>query len=87
MTDGTLQGRAAWHKEPHQLERGEWTWWDDGYFARCPDGGVANLKSHKCIIEADGSLTVSPSILITGGSEHSRTQWHGFLEKGVWRNA
>ena len=77
------QGTAALGKEPHQLEPGEWTWWDGHYVAHCPGPWdlLANLSAHTCTLEANGMLTVSPSILCSNGRE----SWHGFLEKGVWR--
>lgn len=39
--------------------------------------------------EAEGNVTVSPSILtwIEIGEDRQRTEWHGFLEHGVWREA
>lgn len=40
-----------------------------------------NLAAHTVVEHEDGTITVSPSILI-------RTHlgsWHGFLERGVWR--
>lgn len=39
------------------------------------------MKAHKVTEHDDGTITVSPSILITS---HTGT-WHGFLERGVWR--
>lgn len=41
----------------------------------------ANLSKHNVIEHEDGTITVSPSILITGFDG----QWHGYLEKGIWR--
>ena len=45
------------------------------------DDLVGNLASHKIIEHEDGTITVSPSILI-GDRKNS---WHGYLENGVWR--
>ena len=44
-------------------------------------GDGSGVKGHKVVEHEDGSITVSPSILINryDGS------WHGFLECGVWR--
>jgi hypothetical protein len=42
---------------------------------------VADLTRHEVVEHEDGSLTVAPSILIT---RHDG-QWHGFLERGLWR--
>ena len=44
--------------------------------------GVANLDSHDVTEHEDGTITVAPSILITGRGDYG---WHGYLEKGVWR--
>ncbi len=47
-------------------------------FQGCLGDGV---RAHKVIEHSDGTITVSPSILI---SRHDGT-WHGFLEDGIWR--
>jgi hypothetical protein len=39
-----------------------------------------NLSNHGVIEHDDGTITVSPSILIT---RHDG-QWHGYLVRGVW---
>ena len=43
--------------------------------------GLGNLAAHQVEEHEDGTITVSPSILVTG---HDMT-WHGYLERGVWR--
>lgn len=43
---------------------------------------IGNLSRHEVTEHEDGSITVSPSILIGDMSRHS---WHGYLERGVWR--
>lgn len=54
----------------------------NGDWFGCPQEGFhANLSGHDVIEHEDGTITVSPSILVTGFDE----QWHGYLEKGVWR--
>lgn len=51
-----------------------------------PDAGVRHITNspgrHTFTEEEDGTLTVSPSILAVrpGGGG-----WHGYLERGVWR--
>lgn len=47
-----------------------------------PNGHGCNLTNHKVIEHEDGTITVSPSILI---SDNAGPLWHGFLERGVWR--
>lgn len=51
-----------------------------------PDGVHCHIDStkHSVIEHEDGTITVSPSILRQGGSP-DYPSWHGFLERGVWR--
>lgn len=45
------------------------------------------LSQHEVVEHEDGTITVSPSILIHypwGGLPHE-INWHGYLERGVWR--
>lgn len=44
--------------------------------------GVSNLNSHEVVEHNDGTITVSPSIRVTG---HHSQEWHGTLEKGIWK--
>lgn len=50
------------------------------WFACTPSGALGNLANHTVTEHEDGTITVSPSILVTGA-----VSWHGFLERGVWR--
>jgi hypothetical protein len=59
---------------------GEW-------MANAPGGGLGNLSAHEVTEHEDGTISVSPSILITGADENGPTRWHGFLERGIWRTA
>jgi hypothetical protein len=54
------------------------------WFCHVPAGGfhVGGLGKHAVTEHEDGTITVSPSILITG---HHGKQWHGYLERGIWR--
>jgi len=53
-----------------------------------PNGHAGNLKAHEVIEHEDGTITVSPSILISRGGHGSgkpvEELWHGFLRRGVW---
>lgn len=51
------------------------------WFARPPGSHAGNLSSHQVTEHEDGTITVTPSILIT----NSDGEWHGYLEGGVWR--
>jgi hypothetical protein len=51
-----------------------------------PNGmhGTISNKIHNITEHADGTITVSPSILLEAGDpKHS---WHGYLENGIWRS-
>ena len=43
-----------------------------------------DLINHKVTEHEDGTITVSPSILIQTGPNMA-WKWHGYLERGVWR--
>lgn len=51
------------------------------WMARPPKGHTGDLNNHEVIEHDDGTITVTPSILIIAG----RDTWHGYLEKGNWR--
>lgn len=56
-------------------------WW----IVRAPNGAECSLDPgvHKLAEHEDGTLTVGASILIEFGPVH----FHGYLERGVWRDA
>lgn len=48
-----------------------------------PGGRIqGNLSGHEVTEHEDGTITVSPSILVEGGEQ--RVRRHGFLKRGVW---
>jgi hypothetical protein len=67
------------------FEPGEYGKLSDGTWHCCPPGTdlLGNLSGHQVVEHEDGTITVSPSILITLAYKHQR--WHGYLERGVWR--
>lgn len=71
-TDGTL-----WLEEgDYGLDsRGHW-------MARPPGNHSGDLSQHTVEEHDDGTITVTPSILINDG----RNQWHGHLIRGVWED-
>jgi len=56
-------------------ERGVWV-------ICCPNGLHGSLANHTVNEHVDGTITVSPSILVTA---HDGQSYHGCLERGVWR--
>ena len=59
------------------LVDGEWEW-----RCRTPSGYGGRLSQHDVVEHEDGTITVSPSILVEYPPEGN---WHGYLECGVWR--
>ena len=64
---------------------------DGKWYARPPSAPDEHftgcLSGHDVVEHEDGTITVSPSILITGHEGDCEAKWHGFLERGVWRLA
>ena len=87
-----MRGRRVYDLEPHEYEPGDYGRWHDMWFCRAPANEesehrrfTGNLSKHQVVEHEDGTITVSPSILVSyrwGGVEYS---WHGYLEAGVWR--
>ena len=69
--------------EPHLLKPGEYGK-DKGLWCCVPPGTdlLGNLSRHTVTEHEDGTITVSPSILVKGGN---LGEWHGYLEAGMWR--
>lgn len=56
------------------------------WYVMTPNGMFGCLASHQVVEHEDRTITVSPSILVTQNNEpNGVVQWHGFLERGVWR--
>ena len=56
------------------------------WFVIPPKSGLpcGYLDDHTIIEHEDGTITVSPSILFEKRNENF-PGWHGYLEKGIWR--
>lgn len=52
------------------------------WYARPPGHHMGCLANHEVTEHEDGTITVSPSILI---EYPPMSNWHGYLERGVWR--
>lgn len=66
-----------------QFAPGDYCKTDEGWYAKAPKGSMGNLNNHEIVEHEDGTITVSPSILIT--DHRPGKSWHGYLERGVWR--
>lgn len=80
-------GRRVYDTPPHELQPGDYGLWvHDGNWYAVPPGTefLAGLARHGVVEHEDGTITVSPSILVQQPNATPPT-WHGFLERGVWR--
>lgn len=83
-----IQGTRHDRLDGSIFQPGEYGKANNSKFYCCAPGNShmsGNLSSHSVIEHDDGTITVSPSILITSHSKGTKEQWHGYLEKGVWR--
>lgn len=63
-----------------KLPNGEWR-------LRTPNGHYGDPSNHEITEHEDGTITVSPSILISRPVNGvMQEQYHGYLERGVWRS-
>jgi hypothetical protein len=83
-----MEGKRVYLKDGQKalplLEPGEYIKSEAGSWYACtPNGHLGNLGDHQVTEHSDGTITVSPSILVTlVGTEEG---WHGYLERGIWR--
>ena len=80
MTGRRRDDGRVWEFAPGEYgksEQGDW-------YAMTPAGLLAGLRNHEVVEHHDGTITVSPSILVTGGQDEA-VSWHGYLELGSWR--
>lgn len=85
MAPGTVtQGTRLVDDDYFQAPRGSY-WKNSKGVWNCvtPNGRMGNLEKHEVTEHEDRTITVSPSILVS--EPPHRPQWHGFLERGVWR--
>lgn len=63
------------------LKEGDYGQDKNGVWLARPHGcNTGNLSRHEVTEHDDYTITVTPSILITG-----EKSWHGYLTRGVWR--
>jgi hypothetical protein len=58
---------------------------DGMWWIRAPRGSMGAIPNHEVTEHEDGTITVSPSILLYSSDEGGDVIWHGYLERGVWR--
>lgn len=84
-----MQGRRAFPENGFlRMDKGDYGKYPDGDWWCCtPNGHMGNLKGHDVVEHEDGTITVSPLILVEEDDESGNPVevWHGYLERGVWR--
>ena len=78
-------GKRVYPNEKGDLFLGEGDYGKDKrgmWLARAPGTHTGDLSRHTVVEHEDGTITVSPSILIKSYD----CEWHGYLEKGMWRS-
>jgi hypothetical protein len=85
--DGKMQGKRVELIEQEGgfqlLEAGEYGKWKNGtWYAETPNGHGANLCRHQVTEHHDGTISVTPSILV---GDNKGPLWHGYLTRGVWK--
>lgn len=86
MTGRRLPDGTDWSSD---LSPGSYWRLDGHWYALTPNGELANLSGHTVTEHEDGTITASPSILVSTCSPNKGTMvelWHGWLERGVWRS-
>lgn len=80
-TTATTEGRRrADGTDVADLMAGDYCQRGSRWWCCTPNGMMGNLERHEVTEHPDGTITVSPSILVAG-----ERSWHGYLERGVWR--
>jgi hypothetical protein len=79
-----MQGkRLPDESPPHLYNPLEYGKYNGIFYCLTPNALLGNLANHTIIEHEDGTITVSPSILVGNGD----ISWHGFIENGLWREA
>jgi hypothetical protein len=81
-----IEGRRRDYDDNSIPNAGEYGKGEDGRWYCVPPNEpdlIGNLSNHTVTEHEDGTITVSPSILIT--LKHKGLEWHGYIVRGVWR--
>ncbi len=83
--DGTFLEAQEAHKACVEAQPGDYWQYKGKWCGKLPNGLRCGLNNHQIVEHEDGTITVSPSILVTcpGAEEWN---WHGYLKRGVWRS-
>lgn len=59
---------------------------DGIWYLFLPGCGLGNLAGHTVIEHEDGTISVTPSILVDGFESGEQVTKHGYLTRGVWKD-
>ena len=81
-----MQGKRVYNQEELRIDGAYYyseetkSWW-----CRTPTGDMGNLGAHDVTEHEDGTITVSPSILVTTRKNGVDIElYHGYLVRGEW---
>ncbi|KKM93625.1 hypothetical protein LCGC14_1206560 [marine sediment metagenome] len=83
-----MKGRRIYPDKGEEFKPGDYGQGSDElWYCRPPNPEIhlGNLRAHQVEEHEDGTITVSPSILIEEGT--GGPLWHGWLKKGEWTEA
>lgn len=82
-----MKGREIIHYPTDKLPVAGDYWKDSfgKYHGVTPNGLFTNLSNHHVVENTDGTITVSPSILVKLPTGDKEIVWHGYLENSIWR--
>lgn len=84
-----MQGRRVYPNEQGQLFLAEGDYGlhpTSGWQCRPPGCHAGGIGKHDVVEHEDGTITVSPSILLADYDDQGNEKtWHGYLERGAWR--
>lgn len=79
-----MQGKRVDRLDDSLFQGGEYGKGSNGIWYCCPPDTdlIGNLAGHHVVEHENGTITVTPSILIN--ARHKGQEWHGYLRNGVW---
>jgi hypothetical protein len=63
---------------------------DNIWYLYLPGCGLGNLAKHDVVEHEDGTISVTPSILVTGhdkNNNYKKVVKHGHLTRGIWEDS
>jgi len=78
--------RIKGSEELNETQMSYWKLSDGAWMLYIPGCGAGTLRNHTVEEHKDGTITVTPSILMTGHNRGTVTQKHGYLTKGIWKD-